>query len=62
MKIPLEVVFSPVKGGMFVADRKSGEWWKAGKLIADWRISRSGDVSITWHDDRAIPHDAEAGE
>lgn len=51
MKVPLEIVFSPIKGGFLIeTGSRSGEWHKDGKLIASWRKQGSKRKTVvTWH-------------
>lgn len=51
MKIPVELLFSPIKGGHFEATGlHSGEWWRGGRVIAEWHRDKNGDAVVTWRE------------
>jgi hypothetical protein len=50
MKVPLEIVRSPIKGGFWIeTGLHSGEWHKDGKLIASWSRGKDKKAVVTWH-------------
>jgi hypothetical protein len=51
VKIPVELLFSPIKDGHFEeTGPHSGEWWRGGRVIAEWRRDKNGDAVVTWRE------------
>jgi hypothetical protein len=46
--IPVEILFSDIKGGVFETDGYTGQWWRGGKLVAEWKRVK-GKAVVTWH-------------